>query len=153
MQADKGVFPKIFIDHFLQGWLWVASKRWFQVSGINDVDTCSKIFAGIVMVKDSESMASLRQTERTGVIHCYIAGLLVRETTAFYCNGLTSQIIVCQAGVLTVWSKEELCEMDIISVAKASCLFKIQPFWFLISTSLMHICYSLVFYWIHSKYL
>lgn len=54
------------------------------------------------MVKDSESMTSLRQTERTGVIHSYIAGLLVRETTAFYCDDLTSQIIVWQAGVLTV---------------------------------------------------
>lgn len=125
MQADKGIFPEIFTDHFLQGWLWVASKRWFQVNGINDVDTYSKLFAGIAMVKDSESMTSLRQTERTGVIHSYIAGLLVRETTAFYCDGLTSQIIVWQAGVLTVWSKEELCEMDIIWVAKASCLFKI----------------------------
>lgn len=64
MQADKGVFPEIFIDHFLQGW--------FQVSGINDVDTYSKHFAGTVMVKDSESTTSLRQTERTGVIHSYI---------------------------------------------------------------------------------
>lgn len=54
------------------------------------------------MVKDSESMTFLRQTERTGVIHSYIAGLLVRETTVFYCDGLTSQIIVWQAGVLTV---------------------------------------------------
>lgn len=100
MQADKGIFPEIFTDHFLQGWLWVASKRWFQVNGINDVDTYSKLFAGIAMVKDSESMTSLRQTERTGVIHSYIAGLLVRETTAFYCDDLTSQIIVWQAGVI-----------------------------------------------------
>ena len=83
MQADKGIFPEIFTDHFLQGWLWVDFKRWFQENRVNDVDIYSKLFAGIAMVKDSESMTFLRQTERTGVIHSYIAGLLVRKSTVF----------------------------------------------------------------------